>query len=38
LVLIAGKGHEGYQIVGDAVLDFDDAATARELLAQRTVA
>jgi len=35
VVLIAGKGHENYQIVGDRVLEFDDAAIARELLAQR---
>ncbi len=34
-VLIAGKGHETYQIVGAEVLPFDDAATAREALATR---
>ncbi|HEY1429581.1 MAG TPA: UDP-N-acetylmuramoyl-L-alanyl-D-glutamate--2,6-diaminopimelate ligase [Candidatus Tumulicola sp.] len=34
-VLIAGKGHETYQIVGDRVLDFDDAAVAREALRRR---
>lgn len=33
-VLIAGKGHETYQIVGDKVLPFDDREAARELLAQ----
>ena len=33
LVLIAGKGHELYQEVGGRRLPFDDAATARELLA-----
>ncbi|MBV8372471.1 MAG: UDP-N-acetylmuramoyl-L-alanyl-D-glutamate--2,6-diaminopimelate ligase [Candidatus Eremiobacteraeota bacterium] len=36
-VLVAGKGHETYQIVGTSVLDFDDAAVAREALARRGV-
>jgi UDP-N-acetylmuramoyl-L-alanyl-D-glutamate--2,6-diaminopimelate ligase len=36
VVLIAGKGHETYQIVGDRVLDFDDAAVAREALHARS--
>jgi UDP-N-acetylmuramoyl-L-alanyl-D-glutamate--2,6-diaminopimelate ligase len=33
VVLVAGKGHEAYQIVGDRVLPFSDAAIAREVLA-----
>ena len=32
VVLIAGKGHEPTQTIGDNVLDFDDRAVARELL------
>ena len=35
VVLIAGKGHETYQIIGDRVLPFDDAAVVREALAAR---
>ena len=31
-VVIAGKGHETYQIVGAEVLDFDDRAVARAIL------
>jgi len=32
VVLIAGKGHEAYQIVGDRRLDFDDRSAARAAL------
>ena len=35
VVLIAGKGHEDYQIVGDSRLHFDDVETAAMALAQR---
>ena len=36
LVLIAGKGHEDYQIIGREVFHFDDKEVARELLGQRS--
>lgn len=32
-VLIAGKGHETYQLIGDRVLEFDDRQVAAEVLA-----
>jgi UDP-N-acetylmuramoyl-L-alanyl-D-glutamate--2,6-diaminopimelate ligase len=36
-VLVAGKGHESYQIVGSAIFEFDDAAVARHALQLRGV-
>jgi UDP-N-acetylmuramoyl-L-alanyl-D-glutamate--2,6-diaminopimelate ligase len=35
VVVIAGKGHEREQVVGDLVIPFDDAVVAREALASR---
>ena len=34
IVLVAGKGHEATQTIGDVVAPFDDAAVAAELLAE----
>jgi UDP-N-acetylmuramoyl-L-alanyl-D-glutamate--2,6-diaminopimelate ligase len=35
IVLLAGKGHEDYQIIGDQRLDYDERAWAQEMLSQR---
>ena len=34
LLVIAGKGHETYQIVGDKKFDFDDSEVARQCAAE----
>ena len=36
ILLIAGKGHENYQEVGQSVIPFDDREVAYELLRART--
>jgi UDP-N-acetylmuramoyl-L-alanyl-D-glutamate--2,6-diaminopimelate ligase len=35
VILIAGKGHETYQIIGSNVYDFDDRMVAREAIEGR---
>lgn len=35
VILIAGKGHETYQMIGDRVLHFDDRLVAREAIKER---
>jgi UDP-N-acetylmuramoyl-L-alanyl-D-glutamate--2,6-diaminopimelate ligase len=35
IVLLAGKGHENYQILADRTLEFDDRGQARKALRQR---
>jgi UDP-N-acetylmuramoyl-L-alanyl-D-glutamate--2,6-diaminopimelate ligase len=38
VVLIAGKGHEKYQQIGDRVLPFDDGEAAKAALNRRRLA
>lgn len=35
IILIAGKGHETYQIIGDQTFSFDDREVAREAMRER---
>lgn len=35
IVLLAGKGHETYQVLRDRTIDFDDRAVARRILSKR---
>jgi UDP-N-acetylmuramoyl-L-alanyl-D-glutamate--2,6-diaminopimelate ligase len=35
VVLVAGKGHEPYQVIGERVIPFDDREVVREILTRR---
>ena len=34
VVVLAGKGHETYQVLKEGKIDFDDRAIARKVLAE----
>ena len=36
MIVIAGKGHEDYQLVKDQVLHFDDRETVRKILREES--
>ncbi|MNN81635.1 UDP-N-acetylmuramoyl-L-alanyl-D-glutamate--2,6-diaminopimelate ligase [compost metagenome] len=36
VVLIAGKGHETYQLIGGVVHDFDDRVVAKDVIRGRS--
>jgi UDP-N-acetylmuramoyl-L-alanyl-D-glutamate--2,6-diaminopimelate ligase len=37
IVVIAGKGHEDYQVFADRTIHFDDREVAREALCERVI-